>query len=170
MKRTSLVARTIVTALAVLSLTSGATMQSGGGFEITEAVVAGGGGASSAGDVTIDSTLGQPLAGGASGSGVFLLTSGFWNYNALVPTAATASISGRVLDARGLPIADAYLYVQTNDGQILLVRSSSFGHYMFTGIEVGQSVFITVEHNRFTFEPRSVMVADNVTELDFVGQ
>ena len=170
MKTKSIVVRTVVTALAVLSLTSGAAMQSGGGFEITEAVVAAGGGSASAGNVEVDSTLGQPAADGAMGGGIFGLTSGFWSYTALAPTAAQASISGRVVDRNGAPVNNAVLYLQTQDGLFFISRSSPFGYYMFEEITIGQSVFITVQHKRFTFEPRSVMVADNVTEFDFVAQ
>ena len=164
MKRTSIIT------LAILSLAYSAIAQSGGGFEITEAVVAGGGSSSSSGDVGIDATLGQPIAGGAVGSGDFSITSGFWNFAALAPTAAQASISGRVLNASGTGVSNAALYVQTQDGELLIARSSSLGYYLFEGIEIGQTVFMTVEHKRFTFQPRTVTVADNVTDLDFIAQ
>ena len=163
-------AHTVVTSLAILSLASDATMQSGGGFEITEAVVANGGGSSSAVGIELEATLAQPISGDRSGSGIFSLTSGFWNYNSLGPTAALASISGRVLNAAGIGVNNAILYLQTQEGEMFITRSSSFGYYMFDGIAVGQTVFITVEHKRFTFEPRSVTLADVVTDLDFIAQ
>ena len=164
MKKTSIIVLTI------LSLTYTAFTQSGGGFEITEAVIAAGGGSSSAVDVGLDATLGQPIAGGPVGSGDFSITSGFWNYSALAPTAAMASISGRVLTAGGTGVNNALVYVQTQNGEILVARSSSFGYYLFEGIEIGQTVFMTVEHKRFTFEPRTVTVTDNVTDLNFIAQ
>lgn len=51
-----------------------------------------------------------------------------------------------------------------------MARSAVFGYYMFEGVIASQSVFITVEHKQFVFEPRTVLVSDNVTDLDFVGQ
>ena len=162
--------KTISVIFIILFLTSGATMQSGGGFEITEAAVAAGGDPSAADGFEVDATLAQSTADGLIGSGNFAITSGFWNYTALAPTAAPASISGRVLNQTGTGITNVILYAQTASGEIFMTRSSPFGYYMFEGIEVGQNVFITVEHKRFTFEPRSVMIADNVTDLDFVAQ
>ena len=48
-----------------------------------------------------------------------------------------------------------------------MTRSSPFGYYIFEEVEVGQTVFITVEHKQFTFEPRSVMVIESISDLDF---
>jgi hypothetical protein len=141
--------------------------QSGNGFEITDAVVAGGGTSSSGGIFEVDSTLGQPVLGGPSGFGSISLTSGFWNYTPLAPTAAPVSISGRVLTPTGGGLFNAVLYLQTRDGEIFVTRSGAFGYYMFDGIEVGQTVFISVESKRYTYAPRTIRLADVVTDLDF---
>ena len=52
--------------------------QSGGGYRITASVIAGGGGTSTGGMFAVTGTLGQPVAGGASG-GTFSVQSGFWS-------------------------------------------------------------------------------------------
>jgi hypothetical protein len=144
--------------------------QSGNGFEITEAVVASGDASSAGGIFEVDSTLGQPVLGGASGSGSFALTSGFWNYIALAPTAAPVSISGRVLTPTGAGLFNAVLYLQNQDGEILVTRSGSFGYYMFDGIEAGQTVFISVESKRYMYAPRTIRLADVVNDLDFTPE
>lgn len=154
----------------IAGLVASVAAQSGGGFEITEAVIAGGGASSADGNFTLDSTFGQPAAGGALSADPFAVTSGFWNYTVLTPTAAQATISGQVRTADGVGISGAVLYLQTQSGEIYATRSASFGYYMFEEIAVGQSVFLTVEHKRFIFEPRSVMLIDSVTGLDFVPQ
>jgi hypothetical protein len=146
------------------------TAQSGGGFEITEAAIASGSAMMSADDFQIDGTVGQPAAGDALLSDQFTITSGFWNYTALAPTAAGVSISGRIVTAEGVGIGNARLFLQTQNGEILVSRSASFGYYMFEDIAAGQVVFITVEHKLFTFEPQTVMVVDSVADLDFTGQ
>ena len=144
-----------------------ATAQSGGGFEITEATIAGGGGPISNADISIESTLAQAASGGQLNGGPFSVTSGFWTFTPLAPTAAQAVISGRVTSLDGNGINNAVLFLQTALGEIYVARSSSFGYYMFEGIEIGQTVFITVEHKQFAFEPRTVIVVDSVSDLDF---
>lgn len=144
--------------------------QSGGGFEITEAVVAGGGGSSSDGNTQLDVTAGQPIATGAIGAGTFGLTSGFWNYIPLAPTAAHVSISGRVADPAGTGVANAVLYMHTQDGDLRVTRSSSFGYFQFEDVAVGQAVLITVQARRYTYAPRTVMVSDDVTDIEFVPE
>ena len=153
--------------LAVLLLSIAAAAQSGGGFEITEGAIASGAGTASNAEFTVDSTLAQPLAGGPLSGAPFAVTSGFWTFSPLAPTASQAVISGRVRSVDGNGIYNAVLFLQTSLGQIHMSRSSPFGYYIFEGIEVGQTVFITVEHKQFTFEPRSVMVVDSISDLDF---
>ena len=160
------IAALILIVFASLSPDDG-TAQSGGGFEITEAVIAAGGGSSSNGIFEIETTLAQPASGGPMNGAPFSVTSGFWTFTPLAPTAAQAVISGRVRSMDGNGINNAVLYLQTALGEIYITRSSSFGYYMFEGIEIGQTVFITVEHKQFTFEPRSVMVVDSVSDFDF---
>ncbi len=157
-------------AIGVAMTVSPVAAQSGGGFEITEAVVAGGGASASNGGTELDSTFGQPASGDALLGGSFAVTSGFWNYVPLVPTAAAVAISGRVATSSGAAVSNAVLFLQTQDGQIRIARSAAFGYFMFEEVIAGQSVFITVEHKNFVFEPRTVLVSDNVTDLDFVGQ
>lgn len=153
--------------LIVFAASAPVAAQSGNGFEITEAVVATGGTSSAGGIFEVDSTLGQPVLGEPSGFGTFALTSGFWNYTPLAPTAAPVSISGRVMTPTGAGLFNAILYLQTQDGETLATRSGSFGYYMFDGIAAGQTVFISVESKRYTYSPRTIRLADVVTDLDF---
>ena len=168
MKRSALISMLTLTLLPMCGLYGRA--QSGGDFAITQAVIAAGGTQSAGGDFALDSTIGQPDAGGPIRAGNFAVTSGFWVFTPLAPTAALVSISGRVATPTGQAINNAVLFLQTQEGEIRVARSSSFGYYMFEDIVVGQSVFITVEHKQFTFEPRAVMVSDSITDLDFIGQ
>ena len=144
--------------------------QSGGQFEVTESVVGTGGGSSSGGIFELEDTVGQPAAGGAIGSEPFSVTSGFWNYTALAPTAAGVSLSGRIVGPGGAGVTNARIFLQTQEGEMLAALSASFGYFLFENVMVGQTVFVTVEHKQFNFEPRTVLVLDNVTDLDFVGQ
>lgn len=156
--------------ITIFAATLPAVAQSGGGFEITEAVVAGSGGSSANGDVQLDATAGQPVASGAIGSGTFGLTSGFWNYIPLAPTAAHVSISGRVVDPSGTGVANAILYMHTQEGDLRITRSSSFGYFQFEGVEAGQVVLVTVQARHYAYSPRTVIVTDDVTDIEFVPE
>lgn len=156
--------------IAIHAATFPAKAQSGGGFEITEAVVSGGGGSAAAGDTQLDATAGQAIATGPIGAGIFGLTSGFWNFIPLGPTAAHVSISGRVVDPSGTGVASAVLYMHTQEGDLRITRSSSFGYFQFNDVAAGQAVLITVQARRYTYAPRTVIVADDVIDIEFVPE
>jgi hypothetical protein len=162
--------RMIGTAAVLLAVTLPAAAQSGGGFDITEAVVAGAGGPSSNGEVGVDATAGQAIATGAIGGGIFGLTTGFWNFAPLVPTAAQVSVAGRVVDLNGNGVFNAVLYMHLNGGEMRLARSSSFGYFQFENIEAGQTVMISVQARRFTYMPRVVNVAEDIVDLTFMPE
>ncbi len=138
---------------------------SGGIFQVTDSVIATGGGPASSGAFDLEGTAGQSLAGDGIGAGDFSVTSGFWNFTPMAPTAAFVSISGRVFSPTG-PIRNAVVYLQTQDGNYLMARTSTFGHYRFQGIAAGQTVFITVLSKEYRFNPRVVMVFDEIVGLD----
>src|SRR5207248_3148935 len=54
-----------------------AVAQSGGGFDLSWSTIDGGGAASSRGNLTLNGTIGQPVAGTLSG-GSFTVAGGFW--------------------------------------------------------------------------------------------
>lgn len=146
--------------------------QSGGTFAITESVVAGGGGQNSAGGtVSLDGTFGQSIAGNALSNAPFAVTSGFWNFTPLAPSAATASVGGRILAANGIGIRNVIISLtDISGGESRLVRSSSFGYYQFDEIPVGETYILTVRSKRFVFAPQVVSVFEDLTELNFIAQ
>ena len=86
------------------ALLGSAQAASGGGYTLDKSVIASGGGTS--GDqtgalYTVNGTIGQPAAGAISG-GTYTLNSGFQTAAPAAPTAAGASISGRVLTASAM--------------------------------------------------------------------
>jgi hypothetical protein len=76
MKYLSLYSICVISLLfATVSLVSA---QSGGGYELSRAVVSSGSGQSSGGAYSLTSTLGQPEAGAAQNGGDYNLGGGFW--------------------------------------------------------------------------------------------
>ncbi len=146
--------------------------QAGGTFTIPESVVAGGGGQNAAGGTfSVDGTVGQTAAGNAISGAPFAVTSGFWNFT-LAPSAATASISGRILATDGYGIRNVIISLtNASGGEVRLVRSSSFGYYKFEEVTVGESYILTVRSKRFVFEPdtRIITLLDELTDADFTA-
>lgn len=90
---------------------------------------------------------------------------------AQMPSAAAASVEGRILTADGRGIRNVQVYLVEEDGTTHAALSSSFGYYRFEDISVGQAVVVSVRAKRFTFpDPvRLVTLKDNLTGFDFVA-
>jgi hypothetical protein len=159
--------------IAALSLFSPhAFGQTGGNFTITGSVIASGGGQNTAGGVfSLDGTTGQSAAGSASGA-PFAVTAGFWNLAPFAPSAAAASISGRVLTSGGRGIRSVTISLTgTTSGEIRSARSTNFGYYRFENVPVGETYVLTVRAKRFVFLPetRVVTLLDELTDVDFTA-
>ena len=76
---------TVLTAI-MLSLSMAGISQSGGVFQITRSVIAGGGGNSAGGVFNLDGTTGQCVAGSTSTGGLFSVAGGFWGGGTVVGT------------------------------------------------------------------------------------
>jgi len=139
-------------------------------YQIEKAVVASGGAASAGGTYALESTAGQPLAGGFLHGPGFSEYSGFWT-PVFAPTAANVTIGGRVLTPHGQGIRSARLMLTGPDGSIRFSSTGSFGFYRFNDIPVGATYVLTVFSKRFAFTnpTRVVTVHDQLENLDFVA-
>ena len=158
--------------LLFISLLSSVAAQTGGTYDLSHNVIAGGGGSqSTGGTLTVDGTVGQPTAGTSSTGGTYSLRGGFWAFQAFAPTAAGASISGRIRTADGRGIRNVRLVLTNAEtGEISTTNlSSSFGYYRFDNILVGQTYILTVRAKRYTFDPdtRVITLLDELTDEDF---
>ena len=88
----------------------------------------------------------------------------------LVPTAATATISGRVLSPNGRGISRAVVHITDQEGNILQARSNQFGYYHFEAIPVGETYIFNVYNKQYQFETRVVNISENLTNFDFRAQ
>ncbi|MBX7053793.1 MAG: hypothetical protein K1X36_02475 [Pyrinomonadaceae bacterium] len=85
------------------------------------------------------------------------------------PTAAGASISGRVLTPDGFGIRNAVVAVAMANGERLQANTGTFGYFWFDGIESGQTVTVTVASKRYLFSPQLINILDNVADVEFVA-
>jgi len=88
------------------------------------------------------------------------------------PTAAPASISGRVLNSRGRGIGRVSMeLLDTISGEIRQTQTNGDGSYSFGGIPSGQFYILTASRYHFIFEPSSipVQVNEDMQDLNFNG-
>lgn len=91
------------------------------------------------------------------------------SYRVAAPTAATASVSGRVVNDEGRGVPSAFVSLTDSEGNKRVAITNPFGYYRFDEIEAGQSVLIKVASKSYRFEPRIVTTNDNLTEVDFIS-
>jgi hypothetical protein len=110
--------------------------------------------------------------GGGGTGGTTGQIAGGWGLEFLNPTAAQASISGRVLTADGVAIRNAEVIITGNSLETpLSVTTSSFGYFTFDGLQTGQTYVVTVNSRRFTFQAPSqvITLTDNVSDVNFIA-
>lgn len=156
--------------LTILILLIAAAAQSGGQFAITQSVIANGGADSNGGNFSLVGTIAQANAGDNSTNGQFALRSGFWQAF-FAPTAAQASVSGRVLAANGVGIRNARVTMFNQNGQAQSAVTSTFGYFRFEEVSDGETYVFTVHSKRFTFSNGSqiLFITGEISDLVFVA-
>ena len=157
-----------------LCVAASLTAQTGGTYDLSHNVIAGGGGRSQStiGSFQLEGTVGQPSAGTVSTGDTFNIRGGFWSMAPILPTAALASLSGRVVSANGRGIANVQVMLTNiTTGQRVSAATSTFGSYRFADQQVGQTYAVTVIARRFRLDPntRIIVLDDDVTVENFVA-
>ncbi len=88
----------------------------------------------------------------------------------LRPTAASVSVSGRVLSSRGRGGSNAVVHLTKPNGEIQTTRTNSFGYYSFKDVVVGQTYIINVYSKRYQFNPQVVSLTEDLGGLNFTAQ
>jgi hypothetical protein len=99
-------------------------------------------------------------------------TIGGWGIQFLTPTAAPASVSGRVLTAYGQGIRNTRVTISGGDlAAPKTMYTADFGYYYFSGLTAGQTYVISVEPRRYVIShpTRVVNLLDSIADLDFVA-
>lgn len=88
------------------------------------------------------------------------------------PSAANASIEGRVMLQAGNGIRNVHVALVEADGTLHVTTTSSFGYYRFEDIPAGQNVVVSVTSKRYTFAPSTRVVAlnEDLAEFDWVSE
>jgi hypothetical protein len=88
----------------------------------------------------------------------------------LGPTAAPASISGRVMDGYGRGLRGVVVLAQGLDGTVRTAVTNTFGHYKLVGIMAGRSYVLSASSRRYAFENnfRLVDLSADLVDENFV--
>ena len=89
---------------------------------------------------------------------------------ALAPSAAGVSVSGRVLAADGRAVRNAMVTMTDPNGAVRNALTSAFGYYRFDDVEAGVNYVIGISSKTHQFTPRIVMVANELTDVDFTAE
>lgn len=88
----------------------------------------------------------------------------------LAPTAAQASVSGRVILQDGRPLRNAIVTLTGVDSDATrATRTSAFGSFIFDGVEVGRTYIVSVNSKDFTVTPQIVSVVDEITNIELIA-
>lgn len=88
----------------------------------------------------------------------------------LVPSAANVGIGGRLLTAFGQPVPNTRVTITDMNGESRSTLSSSMGYYHFDDVQSGQTYVVSVKTRRFRFQPMTVSVSDELTDLNLIAE
>lgn len=97
-------------------------------------------------------------------------TTGFQLVNLLAPTAATVSISGRVLTLDGSGLLNARVTLADAMGNTRSITTRKGGVFSFDDVEAGAVYILRVGSRRYTFQPQVVSAMENLVGVDFTAQ
>jgi hypothetical protein len=84
----------------------------------------------------------------------------------LVPTAANATVSGRITSS-GFGVAGARITLTDSEGNTFRGISNSFGFYSIDDIPSGHVYLATIQSKRYLFESRTINIVDSISDMNF---
>lgn len=89
-------------------------------------------------------------------------------FETLIPTAASATVSGRVTNGKsGVP--NAQVYISGQNGMLKTVTTNSLGYFSFDEIQVGQTYIVSATAKSYQFNSRVVNVMEEISDLELVA-
>jgi predicted outer membrane repeat protein len=86
----------------------------------------------------------------------------------LAPTAASVSISGRVLQQKGRGLSNAKVVLTSAGGDVRYAVTNAFGHYRFDDVAAGETYVFDVQSKRYVFPTQVLFVAEGHADFNFV--
>ncbi len=88
-------------------------------------------------------------------------------FTPFAPTAADASISGRVFGGNGRGLAKARLVLTDTNGNSRYTTTNPFGYYRFAEVESGQVYIVNVVSKKYQFSPQVLTVNESLEGINF---
>ncbi len=94
------------------------------------------------------------------------------DFQMFAPTAANASIAGRILTANGQGVRNVIIQLTSAAGETKYARSSSFGYYKFEDLPVGEIYILSVSSKKYTIASptRVINLNEDLTAEDFIAE
>jgi hypothetical protein len=92
-----------------------------------------------------------------------------WGIQFFSPTAATVSVSGRVLSSMGTPLRNARVTLDNGTGRPLQVITNAFGYYRFDTVQAGGTYLVNAALRGYVFTPRVIAVNDALTDVNMTA-
>jgi trimeric autotransporter adhesin len=94
-----------------------------------------------------------------------------WTLGQTAPTAASATISGRVVNSSGRGISRARLSITDANGQIRFAATNPFGYYRFADLPTGAEYVLSIGSKNYEFEQptRLISLQDNLEGENFTA-
>ena len=86
-----------------------------------------------------------------------------------MPTAAGATVSGRLKTVSGAPVRGGIIKMTNSAGIEKIARSNPFGYFNFKDVSTGETYIITVESKRYKFTPQAVNIMSDIAELNIMA-
>jgi len=92
--------------------------------------------------------------------------------NAIPPSAASVTLSGRVTDSSGKGMGHVRMRIMDMDGDVQTVLTNKFGDYQFTNVEAGQTYALdaTQKGVKFINNPRILILSDDLNGENFAAE
>ncbi|MGI8849110.1 MAG: choice-of-anchor P family protein [Pyrinomonadaceae bacterium] len=82
-------------------------------------------------------------------------------------TAASATISGRVLTPKGRGLPRVTVILTAPNGDVMYTVTNPRGYYSFADLEVGGNYLLSVRSKRYIFATQSIFVTEDLADIDF---
>lgn len=85
------------------------------------------------------------------------------------PTAASVSVTGRILSSSGRGIINAVVVMTDPNGNTRFARTSTFGYYRFDDVQIGGTYIFTVSSKRYEFAAIVRTITEETRDLNFLA-
>jgi hypothetical protein len=87
-----------------------------------------------------------------------------------VVTAASVSVSGRLIAPNARGVGNARVKMIGADGAARYALTNPFGYYRFENVQVGEAYTFIVESKQYSFAPQAVFIGEERNDLDFTAK